>query len=63
MGAVDVGTRTAELLGAAGFPTNHDPERGFDHGVFIPLKLAYPEAEIPTVQVGVVGVPAMTPFV
>lgn len=27
-----------------------DPERGFDHGVFIPLKLAFPTAEIPIVQ-------------
>ena len=27
-----------------------DAERGFDHGVFIPLKVAYPEPRIPTVQ-------------
>jgi aromatic ring-opening dioxygenase catalytic subunit (LigB family) len=27
-----------------------DPGRGFDHGTFVPLKLAYPEADVPTVQ-------------
>jgi len=27
-----------------------DEERGFDHGVFIPLLLAFPEANIPTIQ-------------
>jgi len=38
------------LLGAAGFQTAADPARGFDHGTFVPLKLTYPEAEVPTVQ-------------
>jgi aromatic ring-opening dioxygenase catalytic subunit (LigB family) len=27
-----------------------DPKRGFDHGVFIPLKVTYPDARVPTVQ-------------
>lgn len=42
--------RVRELLGAAGFQTGEDASRGFDHGTFVPLKLTYPEAEIPTVQ-------------
>jgi aromatic ring-opening dioxygenase catalytic subunit (LigB family) len=42
--------RVRELLGAAGFETAADPKRGFDHGTFIPLKVAYPDAEVPTVQ-------------
>ncbi|HWV37358.1 MAG TPA: class III extradiol ring-cleavage dioxygenase [Vulgatibacter sp.] len=42
--------RVRDLLGAAGFATAEDPGRGFDHGTFVPLKLAYPGAEIPTVQ-------------
>lgn len=42
--------RVRELLGAAGFESGEDAARGFDHGTFVPLKLTYPEAEIPTVQ-------------
>ena len=42
--------RVQALLGAAGFETATDASRGFDHGTFIPFKLTYPEADIPTVQ-------------
>jgi aromatic ring-opening dioxygenase catalytic subunit (LigB family) len=45
-----VAARVRELLGAAGFETGSDPARGFDHGTFVPLKLAYPNADVPTVQ-------------
>jgi aromatic ring-opening dioxygenase catalytic subunit (LigB family) len=42
--------RVQQLLGAAGFQTASDSQRGFDHGTFIPLKLTYPDANVPTVQ-------------
>ena len=42
--------RVRELLAAAGFATAADSARGFDHGTFVPLKLAYPDADVPTVQ-------------
>ncbi|MGD0676088.1 MAG: class III extradiol ring-cleavage dioxygenase [Polyangiaceae bacterium] len=42
--------RTRELLGKAGFASAEDAERGFDHGTFVPLKVTYPAAEVPTVQ-------------
>ena len=49
-GAPALAKRVRELLGAAGFPTAEDAGRGFDHGVFVPLKLVTPEADIPVVQ-------------
>jgi aromatic ring-opening dioxygenase catalytic subunit (LigB family) len=42
--------RVVELLQQAGLPAATDADRGFDHGMFIPLKLMFPEAEIPVVQ-------------
>lgn len=42
--------RVATLLGQAGIAAREEPRRGFDHGVFIPLKLMFPEANIPVVQ-------------
>src|SRR3546814_18808315 len=49
-GAPAVAARAAELLEAAGFPTDEEASRGWDHGVFIPLKVAVPGADIPTAQ-------------
>jgi 4,5-DOPA dioxygenase extradiol len=43
------------LLEKAGIPSRLDEKRGFDHGVFIPLMLLYPEANIPTVCVSIHG--------
>ncbi|MFO0744536.1 MAG: class III extradiol ring-cleavage dioxygenase [Myxococcota bacterium] len=42
--------RVRELLAAAGFESAVDGKRGFDHGTFVPLKLAYPQADVPTLQ-------------
>ena len=49
-GSPDLATRVRALLGAAGLPTAENPARGYDHGVFVPLLLATPQADIPVVQ-------------
>ena len=42
--------RITTLLAGAGIQAGTDALRGFDHGTFVPFKLTYPDAEIPTVQ-------------
>ncbi len=48
-GAPALAARIVELLEAAGLPAATDDERGFDHGVFIPFMLVFPDATIPVV--------------
>src|SRR3546814_19623657 len=49
-GAPDLGRRVADLLAAAGIASDEEHERGWDHGVFVPMKVMAPEAEIPLLQ-------------
>lgn len=49
-GAPDVARKAEALLKAAGFPVREEADRGWDHGVFIPMMVAVPGADIPLVQ-------------
>lgn len=49
-GKPELAASLAETLSAAGLSASVDVERGYDHGVFIPLKLMFPEADIPVIQ-------------
>ena len=49
-GQVELAEKVRALLGESSIEAVLDPQRGFDHGVFIPLKLIYPQADIPCVQ-------------
>lgn len=49
-GSPELATRIHELLDADGITNVQDDARGLDHGVFIPMKLSFPEADIPVVQ-------------
>lgn len=49
-GSPAVAERAAQLLTAAGIEVARETERGLDHGVFVPFKLIYPDADVPIVQ-------------
>ena len=49
-GNPDLAARIEVLLGNSNISAHIDPQRGFDHGLFIPLKLMYPQADIPALQ-------------
>lgn len=52
-GSPEVALRVQELMQNAGFEIKTDGSRGFDHGVFVPLAAAYPEAKIPVLQLSI----------
>jgi aromatic ring-opening dioxygenase catalytic subunit (LigB family) len=49
-GAPEVAARVRELLAGAGVANEGESARGLDHGVFVPLMLVLPEADVPVVQ-------------
>jgi aromatic ring-opening dioxygenase catalytic subunit (LigB family) len=49
-GSPRLARRVRDVLAAAGIASDEEPERGLDHGVFIPFKLIYPDADVPVVQ-------------
>lgn len=44
-----------ELIEASGVKAKLDDRRGFDHGLFIPLMLMYPQARIPCLQLSLLN--------
>jgi 4,5-DOPA dioxygenase extradiol len=50
-GSPQLATEVVELLKTDGLPVRIDAKRPFDHGVWVPLSLMYPQADVPVVQV------------
>jgi 4,5-DOPA dioxygenase extradiol len=52
-GAPALAQRVGELLSSNGIPVHGVENRGYDHGTWVPLKLMYPDADIPVLQLSV----------
>jgi len=50
-GLPELSAQVVELLTAGGLTAKIDSQRPLDHGVWVPLSLMYPQADIPVVQV------------
>jgi len=53
-GSPALANRIAGLLNQNDISAHIDSQRGFDHGLFIPLKLMYPQADIPSLQLSLI---------
>ena len=49
-GAPAVAARVRELLAGAGIESAEDASRGFDHGMFAPMAVIWPQADMPVAQ-------------
>ena len=49
-GAPQLAREVRELLAAAGIASREESRRGLDHGVFVPFKVIYPDANVPMLQ-------------
>ena len=54
-GNPDLAGRIVSELEKQGITAAEEPDRGFDHGLFIPLKIMYPKADIPSIQLSLIG--------
>ncbi|MBN9162871.1 MAG: dioxygenase [Myxococcales bacterium] len=59
-GAPALASRVRSLLDGASIAHGDDPERGLDHGAFVPLLGMYPEANVPVLQLSLPGLDPAT---
>ena len=61
-GAPGLAARVRGLLGSAGIDSADDPERGLDHGAYVPLVAMYPAADVPVLQMSMPRLDAVELF-
>lgn len=61
-GAPVLASRVRELLRQRGLAVRDEPERGLDHGAYVPLVAMYPEADVPVLQISMPGLNALELF-
>lgn len=54
-GAPGLAARVRDLLRGSGLPSVEGPERGLDHGAYVPLVAMYPAADVPVLQISMPG--------
>ncbi len=54
-GAPELAKRVHDLMTSHGLPAPRAAERGYDHGVFVPLLVAFPDADIPILTLSLTG--------
>ncbi|PXY34764.1 dioxygenase [Prauserella coralliicola] len=57
-GAAELATRVRKLLHSTETPVHHAPDRGLDHGAYVPLVEMFPGADVPVLQV---SMPSLDP--
>eukprot|EP00298_Acanthocystis_sp_HF-20_P006365 c1624_g1_i2.p1 GENE.c1624_g1_i2~~c1624_g1_i2.p1 ORF type:complete len:262 (+),score=110.52 c1624_g1_i2:39-824(+) len=54
-GNPELANRVKELLNQNNIKSEINNDRGYDHGVFVPLKIIYPEADIPVIEISLLS--------
>jgi 4,5-DOPA dioxygenase extradiol len=61
-GAPQLAERVRALLREASMAVRDEPERGLDHGAYVPLVAMYPQADVPVLQLSLPGLHARALF-
>ncbi len=61
-GAPELAARVRDLLKQKSIAVADDPERGLDHGAYVPLVAMYPQADVPVLQISMPALDARELF-